>query len=407
MNSGAVDAPNTVVADPIPAGITAYAWTCAANGGAVCPSASGSGAINETIATFPAGSSVVYTIVATVSANPPAVVTNTATTTPPNGLCLPGNTPPPCGTSVSNPPTPQVSITKTSSEPGALTPGGSVTYTVTATNSGAVAAPGTIVSDPVPAGITAYAWTCAASGGAVCPNASGTGGLSETIATFPAGSSVVYTIVATVSANPPAVVTNTATTTPPNGLCLPGNTPPPCSTSVSNPPIPQVAIAKTVSTPPGGAVPGGTIQYVVTVTNTGAVDATGSVVSDPLPTGIVAYAWTCTSTGGAICPNASGSGAIGETIATFPPGASVSYMITATLAASPPSTITNLASTTPPAGACLPGNTPPPCNATVDVIVGVPGGEVIPTPIDARWMLALLGLVLTAAASYGGHRLSR
>jgi uncharacterized repeat protein (TIGR01451 family) len=125
-------------------------------------------------------------------------VTNTVTTTPPNGLCLPGNTPPPCSAVVTNPPSPQVSVTKTSSEPGALTPGGTVTYTVTATNSGAVAAPNTLVSDPIPAGITAYSWTCAANGGAVCPNASGSGGINETIATFPAGRSIVYTIVANI-----------------------------------------------------------------------------------------------------------------------------------------------------------------------------------------------------------------
>jgi uncharacterized repeat protein (TIGR01451 family) len=341
-----------------------------------------------------------------VSANPPAVVTNTVTTTPPGGLCLPGNTPPPCGTSVSNPPSPQVSVTKTSSEPGALTPGGTVTYVVTASNVGSVAAPGTLVSDPIPAGITAYTWTCAASGGAVCPNASGAGALNETIATFPGGSSIVYTIVATVSANPPAVVTNPVTTTPPNGLCMPGNTPPPCGVSVSNPPTPQVAIAKTVSAPPGGALPGGTVDYVVTVTNTGAVDASGAIVSDPMPNGIVAYAWVCSAGGGAVCPNASGAGAINETIAVFPPGGSVTYTITATLAASPPSTITNLATTTPPAGSCLPGNTPPPCSATVGFPVVVPG-EAVPTPVDARWMLALLALLLTLGAGYGTRRSSR
>ncbi|HEU4665997.1 MAG TPA: hypothetical protein VFS55_18350, partial [Dokdonella sp.] len=88
-------------------------------------------------------------------------------------------------------------------------------------------------------------------------------------------------------------------------------------------------------------------------------------------------------------------------------GASVSYAITATLALNPPPTITNLATTTPPAGACLPGNTPPPCSATADVVVGVPA-EVVPTPINARWMLALLGVLLTLAASYAAvHRTPR
>jgi uncharacterized repeat protein (TIGR01451 family)/fimbrial isopeptide formation D2 family protein len=396
-NVGAVAAPGTVVSDAIPAGITTYTWTCASSGGAVCPNASGSGAINETIATFPAGSSVVYTITATVSANPPAVVANTATTTPPGGLCLPGNTPPPCGVTVTNPPVPQVSIAKTSSAPGALTPSGTVTYTVTASNVGTVAAPGTVVSDAIPAGITAYAWTCATTGGAVCPNASGSGAINETIATFPAGSTVTYTITATVSANPPATVTNTATTRPPGGLCLPGNTPPPCGVTVTNPPTPQVSITKIYSAP-GGLIPNGTVTYTVTVTNAGSVAAPNTVVSDPIPTGIAAYAWTCAATGGAVCPNASGSGAINETIVTFPVGSSVVYAVMATVDANPPVTVANTATTTPPGGSCLPGNTPPPCSATVSIPL-TPAAPPLEAPVNARWMLMLLGGLLLLFAT--------
>ena len=67
----------TEISDPIPSGITAVSWTCAAANGAACPNASGSGALNETLATFPAGSSVTYT--ATVA--PAATWTGTPTGT--------------------------------------------------------------------------------------------------------------------------------------------------------------------------------------------------------------------------------------------------------------------------------------------------------------------------------------
>ncbi|GAA0724753.1 DUF7507 domain-containing protein [Dokdonella soli] len=364
-NTGSVADPNTTVSDPIPAGITGYTWTCAATGGAVCPNASGSGALNETIATFPAGSTVTYTLTATVSANPPAQVTNTATMTPPSGgVCTPGNTSPPCTSIVIIPPVPQVSVTKTANTT-TLTPGGTIVYTVTARNTGSVAAPNTTVSDPIPTGITGYAWTCAATGGAMCPNASGSGALNETIATFPAGSTVTYTVTATVSANPPATVSNTASITPPTGLCEPSNTPPPCSSTVIVPPTPQVSVTKTSNTTT--LAPGGTIVYTVTARNTGSVAAPNTVVNDPIPTGITGYTWTCAATGGAACPNASGGGALNETIATFPASSTVTYTVTATVSANPPATVTNTASATPPGGVCAPGNTSPPCTSTVTV----------------------------------------
>ncbi len=103
-----------------------------------------------------------------------------------------------------------------------LTPGGTAVYTVVVANTGSVAAPNTVVADPMPTGITAFAWTCAGAGGAICPNASGSGAISETVATFPSGASVTYTVTATVSATPPAQITNTATANPPNGVSHPG-----------------------------------------------------------------------------------------------------------------------------------------------------------------------------------------
>src|SRR5205085_2262459 len=140
-------------------------WTCSATGGAVCPNASGAGDLNETLATFPAGSTVTYTVTATVIATPPATVTNTATATPPSGgVCTPNNTPPPCKSTVTVPPVPQVGIHKTTSATAA-TPNASIVYTIVASNTGSVSAAGTVVSDPIPAGLASQTWTCSATGG--------------------------------------------------------------------------------------------------------------------------------------------------------------------------------------------------------------------------------------------------
>ena len=112
-----------------------------------------------------------------------------------------------------------MSVTKTA--PATAVAGTAISYTVTARNTGSVAADGTLVTDTLPASLSNPTWTCTPSGGAACPNPSGNGSLAETIATFPAGGSVVYTINATIPANAAAgALANTASLTPPaGGVC--------------------------------------------------------------------------------------------------------------------------------------------------------------------------------------------
>lgn len=197
--------------------------------------------------TFPGGSPV-----------PPVgvIASDTSTSSPDLPPGANGDTPSP--TPVQFPAPPRVAIAKTASADGALTPGAAIAYTITVTNPGTTDAPGTGVSDTLPAGLVGGAWTCAVgSGAAVCPNASGAMPLAETIAAFPAGSSLVYTVTATVGANPPATIDNTASATPPNGLCSPGDTVPPCTATVSNPvtlSFGDLVVTKTVDGGPAGFV---------------------------------------------------------------------------------------------------------------------------------------------------------
>ncbi|MBO9664656.1 GEVED domain-containing protein [Dokdonella sp.] len=258
----------------------------------------------------------------------------------------------------------QVGIDKSVDPPGALTPGGTVTYTVTATNTGNVSAPNTIVTDPLPNGIVSGTWTCAATSGAVCPSASGTMPLNQTIATFPGGGVATYTIVGQVAGSPPASVTNTASASPPGtGTCYPGNGQAPCTASVANPPVPVIAVTK--ATTATQAIPGATLTYEIRVQNTGSIAADGATIADPVPAGLGGASWTCVSSGGALCPNASGSGAINETIAVFPAGGELLYTVTATVDANPPAAIANTATTTPPGGGICSDGSAPPCDSTV------------------------------------------
>jgi uncharacterized repeat protein (TIGR01451 family) len=221
--------------------------------------------------------------------------------------------------------------------------------------------------------------------------------------TVPANGSLALTLVATVADPIASGVTSIGNvayatgSTPANCAATP--TPPSCAAIAVAPPAgtAELQIEKTVNTT--SATPGGTLVYTVAVGNVGTAPATNVVVSDPIPNGIASYAWTCASSGGASCPNASGSGAISETIATLPAGGMVVYTITAQLTSNPPPSVTNVANATG-ASVCAPSGSPPPCTseAVVNVTPGGGGTEPIPTPIDSRWMLLLMAMVLTGAA---------
>lgn len=70
-------------------------------------------------------------------------------------------------------PTADLSITKSDGS-GTYVPGGTATYTLVVSNAGPDAAPGVLVTDNLPAGVTlAGPWTCSASAGSSCASASG------------------------------------------------------------------------------------------------------------------------------------------------------------------------------------------------------------------------------------------
>ena len=227
---------------------------------------------------------------------------------------------------------PMVSLTKKLSPTPAFTPGGPLTFVITATSAGVVPADGTVVTDNFPAELQSPSWTCTAAGGAVCPNANGTTTLNETIATFPAGGSVTYTVTGTVAASAISV-TNSATALPPTGgsCVLNGKTSaPPClasDTGGAGATAPYVTVSKTGG---GTVTAGNAATFSIVATAVGAHAANGTLVSDPVATNFASQTWTCTASGGAVCPNANGSGAIQETIATFPAGATLTYQVTAT-----------------------------------------------------------------------------
>ncbi|SFV31932.1 GEVED domain-containing protein [Pseudoxanthomonas sp. YR558] len=93
--------------------------------------------------------------------------------------------------------------------------------------------------------------------------------------------------------------------------------------------------------------------YTVVVSNTStSFGAQNITVSDPVPTGVdpTTVSWTCASTsGGARCGAASGTGALNDTGLDLPPSAVATYLVTMTVPAGFTGDLSNVVTITPPA----------------------------------------------------------
>jgi len=205
-NNGPDPASNVAWSDTLPTGTTFVSLT--QPGGWTCntPAVGAGGTVDCSISTL-AVSSAAFTL--TVAVGPEVVTTtlsNTATITSDTADNTPGDTSATETTTVAF--VADLSITKTDGVT-AVDAGGSLTYTITASNAGPSDAPGgAIVADTFPAGLTC-SWTCAGAGGGNC-NASGGSSIGEGVF-LPAGGSVTFTVSCTVSPAATGTISNTAT----------------------------------------------------------------------------------------------------------------------------------------------------------------------------------------------------
>ncbi len=305
-NAGPDPVTGGTVADTFPAVLTCT-WTCVGAGGGTC-TASGSGNLNDTV-NLPVGASVTYTATCAVSPSATGTLANTATVS--GGAVGDSNAANNSATDTDTlTPQADLGITKTDGVTTA-TAGGSVTYTITASNAGPSNATGATVADTFPASLTCT-WTCVGAGGGTC-TASGSGNLNDTV-NLPSGGSVTYTASCTVSAAATGTLSNTATVTAPAGVTdpTPGNNSATDSDTLGA--SADLSITKTDGLTT--ATPGGSITYTITATNAGPSPAASVSLSDTLPAGTTFVAlsspagWSCTTpaagSGGTVtCTNAS------------------------------------------------------------------------------------------------------
>jgi uncharacterized repeat protein (TIGR01451 family) len=387
-NAGPSAAPGATVADTFPASLTCN-WTCVGAGGGTC-TPSGSSNINDTV-NLPAGDSVTYTASCTISTLATGNLTNTATVTAPAGVTdpTPGN-----NSATDNDtlvPSADLAITKTDGVTTAA-PGGSVTYTITASNAGPSNATGATVADTFPASLTCN-WTCGGAGGGTC-TPSGSSNINDTV-NLPAGGSVTYTSSCTISSLATGTLSNTATVTAPAGVADPnkGNNSATDTDTLS--PSADLAITKTdgVTT----ATPGGSVTYTITASNAGPSNATGATVADTFPASLTCN-WTCGGAGGGTC-TPSGSSNINDTV-NLPAGGSVTYTASCTISSLATGTLSNTATVTAPGGVSdpTPGN-----NSATDTDTLAPSADLAITKTDGVTIAAPGGSVTyTITASNAG-----
>ncbi|MCY2974157.1 MAG: hypothetical protein NTW52_05760 [Planctomycetota bacterium] len=171
-----------------------------------------------------------------------------------------------------------LSITKTAS-PTAVRTGDLITYTLTVTNNGPSLSTSTVISDPLPTGLSN------ASGTYTITNPSATGGTASVVSstvtanvgTLAVGQIATVTIIATVGAGYTGTTANTATADNAESAPVTGNNTTPLVPNI------DLGITKTIV---GGATTvgvGGALTYRLTLTNSSAVTVTNIRVDDNLP----------------------------------------------------------------------------------------------------------------------------
>lgn len=283
--------------------------------------------------------------------------------------------------------------------------GGSTTYIVTVTNHGDTAVVGASLTNLAPAGVTYGNWTCTATGDAACPP-NGSGDLNALAVTLPVGSSLRFEIPATLADPLGSPLTNTATIRMPSGVAdtTPGNnTDTDVNTVVAAGSLGDVGVV--ISNPAPVLTPGSPTTYEVTVTNHGPTAVNNVDLSANAPAGVSYGNWTCTASGGAVCPAASGSGNIAETL-DLPVGGSLVYTVQASVAPTATGSVTASANVT------LANDTDPSNNdsTVVTPVQAGPGpepgpGDVTPVPVGTPGGLALLSLLVAGAGWLGRRQL--
>jgi uncharacterized repeat protein (TIGR01451 family) len=280
----------------------------------------------------------------------------------------------------------------TKAGPANVTPGNTITWTITIQNNGPNASAGATLSDTLPAGVT---FQSASSG---CANAAGV--VTCTLGTIASGSSAQVQIVALVStpytgATP--LVNAASVTTVTEVDPVPGNNTGTSTTPINTP----SANLSLVKTGPATGLAGARFQWKLVIANAGPSAADGATFLDTLPDGTTVAEATCGEpTGGAVCGAvAFDATTVTGTITTLPATGSVTIMVTASRAL--PGDAVNTATVSPPPG--TEDSDPSDDTGTATIRIDKrPEPTAVPAMSNAA--LAALALLLAGAAALWRRR---
>lgn len=180
-------------------------------------------------------------------------------------------------------------ITKTNAI-SSVSPGDTTTYTITVSNTTGQPIASSVFRDPAVANLSVSSVSCSAQGGAQCPAGLTVANMQSpglTLPNLPADASLVFTVNATVTGNPPegSNLVNSASVTV-AGVANAALD----SDQVVYPHLVNQKQVTVISDPVRGtthplAIPGGVMEYTITLTNTGQgrVDANTLFVNDAIP----------------------------------------------------------------------------------------------------------------------------
>jgi uncharacterized repeat protein (TIGR01451 family) len=171
-----------------------------------------------------------------------------------------------------------VGVTKSDS-PNPVLPGGTLTYTVTVTNSSQFGLTGINVTDNLPVSLINPSWTALFVGTGSGGTANGTGNLNETI-NLASGGTATYTITGSVDLGTTSPISNTATVAVPQGITDSNGTNDSATTNTTLASGSNLKVEVTDS--PDPVQVGSNLTYVVTLTNNGPADATAVVLTNTL-----------------------------------------------------------------------------------------------------------------------------
>ncbi len=192
-NLSATQAAHATFADPLPTELdraaAVWATMTAGNGTTVVP-ASGTGPPTAVVVTLAPAGTVTFIIIAPIVASfPGGTITNTGAATP-GDLTACEDGAPTCDASTSfksDPPAAPLRVLKSALPSEQLSPGQTVTYTVTVTNASATTTGHGTIIDNVPAGLNPGTWTAAATAGSTVLPTSGSGVISAQVTVAPGG----------------------------------------------------------------------------------------------------------------------------------------------------------------------------------------------------------------------------